>query len=424
MAPSGGWLDDDDSVRPQNSSHTSAYTNTQKHLQSKYHVPDKHHFNEKPGQFNRRQYNDHRSSQYQERNLRQNADYTEKYGATSHNPNFSGLADKQISQTSNFKDTCHGSVNLTDDEEEEDDDDDNDSDSEREMAIEKVHQKLLPKVKEVVDKICGSSKPSLIGNVELSCLVCSPLRYFKGWKAVVAHAQSFRKKKVIQHRGYHLALDSVLKDKEEHGEGQDQEMPSTARSALINLKHSESHLIVWPPIVVIENSVSKSQSSRGNVTSKETHISQGEGQKEEEMIQALLSQELQGLHHKDVIACGRNRFLILFDASSVGYMEAKVMNDRLRESKHGREDWLRFMDHRYSLVSTKYYGRTSLLFGYLAEPADMKVIDPNRTILNDWSEESYSEKVQSANKRMKLVMNIILFSAVPIFQQPPVTLLQ
>ncbi|XP_059063483.1 protein SUPPRESSOR OF GENE SILENCING 3 homolog isoform X2 [Cryptomeria japonica] len=402
MDRSGGWLDDDSFVRPENTSHASGYTNSQKHLHSKYHVKDKHQFIERPEQFNRSSYKDNRSLQFQESNTRQNADYSEKYGATSHNSNFRGSADKQISSTNNFKETCYGNVNLTEDEEEEDDDDDdNDSDSEKDLAIKKVHQKLLPKVKEVVDKICGSSKPSLVGNIELSCLVCSPLQYFKGWKAVLAHAQNFRKKKVIQHRGYYLALDSVLKDKEEHGEGQDQEMPSAARSALIDLNLSESHLIVWPPVVVIESSDSKSQLSRGNATSKETHINQGEIKKEDVMIQTLLSQELQGLPYKDIIVCERNRFLILFDASSVGYMEAKVMNDRLREGKRGREDWLRFMDHGDSFLSTKYYGITSLLFGYLAEPADMRVIDPNRTIVKDWSEESYCEKVQSANKRMK-----------------------
>ena len=54
------------------------------------------------------------------------------------------------------------------------------SGSELDLAEEKAQQKLLPKVKELVDKLCGSTKPSLCGDIELSCLVFPTTQHFKG----------------------------------------------------------------------------------------------------------------------------------------------------------------------------------------------------------------------------------------------------
>ena len=58
-------------------------------------------------------------------------------------------------------------IHLMEDEDEEDDDDYG-SGSELDLAEEKAELKLLPKVKELVDKLCGSTKPSLCVNTELS----------------------------------------------------------------------------------------------------------------------------------------------------------------------------------------------------------------------------------------------------------------
>lgn len=309
--------------------------------------------------------------------------------------------DKQINPTKNLQESFYSDTSLTEDEDEEEDDDDYGSGSELDLAEEKAQQKLLPKVKELVDKLCGSTKPSLCGDIELSCLVCPTAQHFKGWKALLSHAQHFKKKRTIQHRGYYRALESVLKIKEEQGQGQEQEGPISVRASFIDPTVSESHLIVWPPIVVIETTNLKSNLSLNKAKSKEILINKKEVTTEGMEIRALLSEELQDLHPQQFIYSGNNKFVISFEASSVGYMEAKVMNDRLRERKRGREDGILCRDQRYSSLSRAHNERTALFFGYLAEPADLKIIDPNKTIIKNWSEESYQEKVQGANKRMK-----------------------
>lgn len=322
----------------------------------------------------------------------------DRYGAQ---VNASRSIDKQINPTKNLQEPFYSDTSLTEDEDEEEDDDDYGSGSELDMAEEKAQQKLVPKVQELVDKLCGSTKPSLCGDIELSCLVCPTTQHFKGWKALLSHAQHFKKKRTIQHRGYYRALESVLKIKEEQGQGQEQEGPISVRASFIDPTVSESHLIVWPPIVVIETNNPKSNWSLNKAKSKEILINKKEVTTEGIEIRPLLSEELQDLHPQEFIYCGNNKFCILFEASSVGYMEAKVMNDRLRERKRGREDGLHCRDQRYSSLSRAHNERTALLFGYLAEPADLEIIDPNKTIIKNWSEESYQEKVQGANKRMK-----------------------
>lgn len=402
-AGSGGWIEDEDFRYPREDAYPrypreDAYPPGYPHShynmeQESLHVKQSRAYPMRPRGLS---YGNHRSS-HEPDDLEQFK--MDRYGAE---VNASRSVGKQIDLTKNWQESSHTDTCLTEDEdEEEDDSDDYGSDSELDLAQEKAQQKLFPKVKELVDKLCGSTKPSLCGDIELSCLVCPTIQHFKGWKALLSHAQHFKKKKTIQHRGYYQALETLLRIKEEEGQGQEEEGPISVRASFIDPTVSGCHSIVWPPIVVIETTKSKSNWSLNKLKSKEIEVKEKELTTEGMGIKALLSEELQDLHPQDFISCGNNKFVILFEASSVGYMEAKVMNDRLRERKRGREDGLHRMDQRFSSLSRAHNERTTVLFGYLAEPADLKIIDPNKTIVKDWSEESYQEKVQGANKRMK-----------------------
>lgn len=460
-AGSGGWLEDEDFRYPRKDMYPPGYANERKDVRQTNKFIQRH-GNDQPKHHPRRPFQHHygpRKSDYvnEENSSRGNVQYQEKHNAHSHNNvdqeslyakqshasstssnwnnrshlhglsysnyrsrhepndseqfemdrygaqvNASRSIGKQINSTKNLQESFHSDASLTEDEDEEDDDDDDyGSGSELDLAEEKAQQKLYPKVKELVDKLCGSTKPSLCADIELSCLVCPTTQHFKGWKALLSHAQHFKKKRTIQHRGYYRALESLLKIKEEEGQGQEQEGPIAVRASFIDPTVSESHSIVWPPIVVIETTNPKTNWSLNKAKLKDIEIDKKDLTTEGMEIRALLSEELQDLHPQDFIFCGNKKFVILFEASSVGYMEAKVMNDRLRERKRGREDRLHYIDQRYSSVSRAHNERTTLFFGYLAEPADLKIIDPNKTIVKDWSEESYQEKVQGANKRMK-----------------------
>lgn len=390
---SGGWIEDEDFRYPREDTYPPGYPHSHYNMeQESFHVKQSRAYPMHPHGLS---YGSHRSS-HEPDDLEQFK--MDRYGAE---VNACRSVGKQIDLTKNWQESSHTDTCLTEDEDEEDDSDDYGSDSELDLAEEKAHQKLLPKVKELVDKLCGSTKPSLCGDIELSCLVCPTIQHFKGWKALLSHAQHFKKKKTIQHRGYYRALDKQLRIKEEEGQGQEPEGPIAVRASFIDPTVSESHSIVWPPIVVIETTKSKSNWSLNKLKSKEIEVNKKELTTEGMGIKALLSEELQDLHPQDFISCGNNKFVILFEASSVGYMEAKVMNDRLRERKRGREDGLHCIDQRFPSLSRAHNERTTLLFGYLAEPADLKIIDPNKTIVKDWSEESYQEKVQGASKRMK-----------------------
>lgn len=245
---------------------------------------------------------------------------------------------------------------FSDEEEELEDDDDADEDEKRSIRY-KAYQKHLPDLQNFVKQTCGDSKPNLVTDKgEKSCAVCPTTQWFKGWKALLAHAETFKKKRIQQHRGYGDAIREALKG---HGSShsQNEGAPAATRMASFDPEATNNHLIVWPPLVVV-------RAIEKRVDLQETVVD-------------LLSKEAPGIHMPCYIPSRGSHGLLAFRAEALGYLEAKVVSKLLRS-------------------------RNLPIHGYLATPEDMKDIDPDRHYVK-WTEESHYVRVQQAQKKDKEV---------------------
>ncbi|EFJ34559.1 hypothetical protein SELMODRAFT_406008 [Selaginella moellendorffii] len=131
---------------------------------------------------------------------------------------------------------------LSGDEGASEEDDDLDSDDE-EMAGRAAYEKLLPEAKDQV----GDAKPSLKDMEIKICCVCRAR--VTGWVGLMAHARTFKKKYVAQHRGYHKALVEVI-DPKPQDRGKKVELAEARVSSRVLLEDHKK--VVWPPVVLVD----------------------------------------------------------------------------------------------------------------------------------------------------------------------------
>lgn len=263
-------------------------------------------------------------------------------------------------------------------EEDEDEDDDSDDDShhpdsddgKHSLASEKAFRKFLPELKLLVEQLCGTEKPNLVTDrAEKCCPVCPTPQRFKGWKALLAHAGQFKKKRVQQHRGYHRALQEALRLDEKSREDE-----NVRETRAVSIKNPDVHLIVWPPVLIIQSSTSS-------------------GSDLFHRAKAFLAEEFRHLHNTRCLQVSRKCSFVVFMAEAVGYLEAQMVAKWFADRRRGRED----IDRR----SSRHEEREPPLYGYLATPDDMRHWDPERKVMQNWTKESYHEKVQIAQRKFK-----------------------
>ncbi|KAJ7516301.1 hypothetical protein O6H91_22G052100 [Diphasiastrum complanatum] len=287
-------------------------------------------------------------------------------------------------------------------EEEEDEDDDSDmEDEELSLAVQKAYESLLPTVKDFVTRILGNRKPNLMSDIaEKPCLVCRSSQKYKGWKALLAHTEKFKKKKPIQHRGFYQALSEILlSDSKDEEKGEARCVAET---------RTDEHLIVWPPIVILEKVEYPNKTA---LLEQDEIYSKFPDLKKTSVVNIL-----------PIYSSKHNRAtsLVVFEDSTIGYLDAKTFEELLAKQRLGREECERQKERNFyqqerdaSSSAGRHYvhekerwmqasppARVCTIFGFMALPHDMKRLDPNKTTVK-WSEEVFQEKVQYAHKKSK-----------------------
>ncbi|KAI5059531.1 hypothetical protein GOP47_0025850 [Adiantum capillus-veneris] len=251
---------------------------------------------------------------------------------------------------------------FSDAEEEEEEDDDGDADEDLKRSLRrKSYEKHLPELKTLLKETFGDAKPNLVTDrTEKCCAVCPTLQWFKGWKALLGHAETFKKKRIQQHRGYAEAIKEALRV---HGTSTSRSdiAPTETRTASFNPEAASNHVIVWPPILLVE-------AMDRRMDLHETMVD-------------VLNREVPNICMPQFIQVRSYRGLLMFRGEAVGYLEAMRVS-KLFSELNKRSD------------------QNSRVHGYVATPKDMKVIDPERKLVK-WTEESYYLKVQHAQKKDK-----------------------
>ncbi|KAH7425045.1 hypothetical protein KP509_11G037400 [Ceratopteris richardii] len=252
------------------------------------------------------------------------------------------------------------SVDEEDEEEEVDDEDIDDSDEEEECSIRrKAYAKFLPEVQKLLEETFKNSKVNLVvDRSELRCIVCPNPQWFKGWNALMKHAQTFKKKRIQQHRGYFDSIDEAIKAHDK-ANSQGQVVCANSRTASFDLEAANNHIIVWPPIVCIYG-----------------HAFQ-DGLDVQKAITDFLHKKAPEIRLPDFISAQCSEAFLLFRAEALGYLEAKLVAKLLHE--HGK-----MLGIRGDLVTPRY----------------MQKIDPQRNLVQ-WTEESEYIQVHLAHKKNK-----------------------
>ncbi|KAJ7548047.1 hypothetical protein O6H91_08G115200 [Diphasiastrum complanatum] len=155
---------------------------------------------------------------------------------------------------------------------------------------------------------------------------------------------------------------------------------------------AEDSCIVWPPVVIIENT----RLAKDPKTRKFTGL-------DNEEVRTFLK-GVSSVEYSRVMAVydfrgHKGKTLVTFPGNDLGYINAQTLNDCLQRIGRGREQWIKVMP----VDSSNFEGWDTedlltedgkrILYGYLARPKDMEHVDPHKKHVKKWSVENLEEKV-------------------------------
>ncbi|KAL3679145.1 hypothetical protein R1sor_022101 [Riccia sorocarpa] len=156
---------------------------------------------------------------------------------------------------------------------------------------------------------------------------------------------------------------------------------------------NDDKTIVWPPVVIIENTRSGWDEER----------KKWNGLGSDDIKKSL--KDVKNLDYANVKCLfdmngQKSSAFVIFPATYEGYFEAEAFNNLLERRGKGRDQWMRVRPQDLNPRTTRGWNTPDLvspdgkrtLYGYLAQPEDVQRADPHRTSLK-WFMESYNEKV-------------------------------
>ena len=159
----------------------------------------------------------------------------------------------------------------------------------------------------------------------------------------------------------------------------------------------EDDKIVWPPVVIIENTIT------GYDPVKKTQICLENGE-----VRQFLKNMKELEFDKVVALYGRNgprgKTLVAFPTSPAGYTDAKTLCQCLDEHQRGRVHWEKIRHGPRDGHGMATPDGKRILYGYLATYRDMEQLDYNHKVIKKWSVESYYEKIVLPLRHIEHVM--------------------
>ncbi|KAG0578720.1 hypothetical protein KC19_4G045000 [Ceratodon purpureus] len=220
------------------------------------------------------------------------------------------------------------------------------SDLEKKME-EVAYHSMLPVVKKELEKwaFFSNRAPKRVPTADASsddpddettCAVCRNPRKFKGWDALLIHAQKYSKQMPWQHRGYHRALQEALFERKvaDHKQAASADEASTPSSAPgkscgkpcadITHKMDAEHLkqtavknANWrPDILIVEN---EEFNEVGYILKKQQELDQQQGGQKPQ-LREILAVYTNGDGNDE------QRHVFVFPASKVGYVGETEVN--------------------------------------------------------------------------------------------------
>ncbi|KAM0940209.1 hypothetical protein DsansV1_C19g0161471 [Dioscorea sansibarensis] len=283
-------------------------------------------------------------------------------------------------------DTAHKADNGSDEDELVEDSDDDCSDGYDSDASQKSHEtrKKNPWFKAFFEEL-DNLRAEEIGEQtrQWHCPAChngpGAIDWYKGLQPLMTHAKTKGSKRVKLHRELAILLEEELRRK-----GTSVIPASEAYGQWKGLRETADHEIVWPPMVVVMNTLLEQDENNKWI-----------GMGNQELVDYFPSYAAVRARHSYGPHGHRGMSVLIFEASAVGYMEAERLHKHFAEQGTDRDAW----ERRRVLF---YPGGKRLLYGYLALKEDMEVFNQHchgKTRLK-YEMRSYQEVVVSQMKQM------------------------
>ncbi|XP_039125123.1 protein SUPPRESSOR OF GENE SILENCING 3 homolog [Dioscorea cayenensis subsp. rotundata] len=301
-------------------------------------------------------------------------------------PNLRPLEASPEQYDSDPEDTAHKADNGSDEDELVEDSDDDCSDGYDSDASQKSHEtrKKNPWFKGFFEELDNLRAEEISEQTrQWHCPAChngpGAIDWYKGLQPLMTHAKTKGSKRVKLHRELATLLEEELRRK-----GTSVIPASEAYGQWKGLRETTDHEIVWPPMVVVMNTLLEQDENNKWI-----------GMGNQELVDYFPSYAAVRARHSYGPYGHRGMSVLIFESSAVGYMEAERLHKHFAEQGTDRDAW----ERRRVLF---YPGGKRQLYGYLALKEDMEVFNQHchgKTRLK-YDMRSYQEVVVSQMKQM------------------------
>lgn len=177
--------------------------------------------------------------------------------------------------------------------------------------------------------------------------------WYNGMQPLLSHAKTVRSKRVKLHRKLAEVLEEELKRRGAAGLAAEEMFGKWKGLQEVTV----NHMIIWPPMVVIQNTL---------LEQDEKNMWIGMGNKE--LLEYFIGYKAMKARHAYGPQGHRGMSMLIFENSSMGYLEAERLHQHFVEEGRDRDAW----ERRHILF---YPGGKRVLYGYIAVKEDLEIFN-------------------------------------------------
>lgn len=208
--------------------------------------------------------------------------------------------------------------------------------------------------------------------------------WYRGLQPLIAHAKTHRTKRIGLHREFAKVLEEDL-ERRKAGTGSVGETKFGKWKGLHNTDATRDLLIVWPPMVVIQN-------TQLEIDDQDKWIGMGN----KELLDMFQEYNPLKARHAYGPQGHRGMSLVIFADSPAGYYSAERLVKNFKDALKGKQQW------DQPSKSIFHPGGDRILYGYMATAEDLEIFNKHSSGKSKlkWDLKKYHEAVAQPMKQM------------------------
>eukprot|EP00250_Pteridium_aquilinum_P012947 c21042_g1_i1 orf=319-2721(-) len=208
--------------------------------------------------------------------------------------------------------------------------------------------------------------------------------WYRGLQPLISHAKTHRTKRIGLHREFAKVLEEDL-ERRRAGTGSLAETKFGKWKGLRNDEATRDLMIVWPPMVVIQN-------TQLELDEQEKWIGMGN----KELLDMFSDYSALKARHAYGPQGHRGMSLVIFANSPTGYYNAECLAKNFKDARKGKEHWSQ------PGKSIFHPGGDRILYGYMATAEDLEIFNKHSSGKSKlkWELKKYHEAVAQPMRQM------------------------